>query len=203
MQEISKNINADINDDEMESYKWKGTSKLLRGHPRWAPTNDINDINCIYFILPPNKRSLMKKQYNWLTSRMDLDAFTDDKNIKNNKLYGGSFMDCIRLKYLMNSDNVTNILIERFGPNEPINTLLYESKHIFKFRDKPPKFFDDKNDGITIERYKQIKYTGNVGLPKMEFEHINNKRKKWGSFYKRCYLRGKIKSYFMSKFDIQ
>ncbi len=80
--------------------------RLLRGHPRWAPTNNPKDINCFHFLIPIPKRSYAKKQYMWLTQRNDLNSFEDKKRLKNELIYYGSLMDCVRLKYLSVSTSV-------------------------------------------------------------------------------------------------
>eukprot|EP01083_Nonionella_stella_P086187 239263_1 len=179
--------------------------RLLRGHPRWAPTNDRNDINCFHFLIPIPKRSYAKKQYMWMTQRNDLNSFEDQKRLQNELAYYGSLMDCVRLKYLSKTEQeTTKTLIKRYGPNEPYNTVLYQSNHIFKtdqFRQRPPAYFDDVS--IPQWRYKQLKNESNISLANMEFEWIHKQNKKWKRYYKYCWIRGKLKKFILHQIDRQ
>ena len=178
-------------------------ARLLRGHPRWAPTNNPKDINCFHFLIPLPKRSYAKKQYMWLTQRNDINEIEDKKRLQSELIYYGSFMDCVRLKYLAKSEQATTKeLIKRYGPDEPFNTEIYESNHIFprnRFRQRPPAYFDDVS--IPDWRYKQLKHESNISLANMEFEWIHKQKKKWRGCYEYCWIRGKIKKFILNQIE--
>eukprot|EP01084_Bolivina_argentea_P015551 29144_1 len=196
-------MTTEENDTDLKDKYSFQQPRLLRGHPRWAPTNNPKDINCFHFLIPLPKRSYAKKQYMWLTQRNDLNELEDKKRLRNELMYYGSLMDCIRLKYLAKSEmQTTKTLIERYGPNEPYNTELYKSNHIFtmdKFRERPPKYFDDET--IPTWRYKQLKYESIHSLANMEYEWIHKQKKKWKRYYKYCWIRGKIKKFITNKIN--
>ena len=202
---LDENIeqNETIEEDELKDEYSFQQPRLLRGHPRWAPTNDPKDINCFHFLIPIPRRSYGKRQYSWMTQRNDLNSFEDKKRLKNELLYYGSLMDCIRLKYINKSnDAITKELVTRYGPNEPYNTEIYEMNHIwpsYKFRERPPKYFDDES--IPNWRYKQLKYESNISLANTEMEWIHKQKKKWRKYYKYCWIRGKMKKFILNQID--
>ena len=135
-------ISDDNDSNEMNLKRHqKYYPKILRNHPRWAPTNEKKDINCLYFIIPdPRSNNTMSFEYNWMTDRMSIDRNTDKAMLQYFKLYEGSFLNCIRLKYLFRHSKTYEILNESFGSDEPYNTYFYETNHIFHFRKRPPGF---------------------------------------------------------------
>lgn len=193
---------ADEEEEEEEEYGYH-QPRLLRGHPRWAPTNNPSDINCFHFLIPIPKRSYAKKQYDWMTQRNDLNSVEDKKRRKAELIYYGSLMDCLRLKYFAKSKAETaKQLIARYGADEPFNTQMYRSNHHFKehqFRQRPPSYFDDAS--IPNWRYKQLQNENNHSLNPMEFEWLHKQKKKWKKYYKYCWIRGKIKKFILNQIE--
>ncbi|ETO18886.1 hypothetical protein RFI_18357 [Reticulomyxa filosa] len=174
--------------------------RVFRGHPRWAPTNDVEDVNCVYFLVGTSYRAATKVRYNWLTDRTKIDNFVDNQNLQKEKEFSGSFLDCIRLKYLMNENVAIQTLVNRFGINEPYATQEYEKNHIYTFREKPPLYFQQKNGEIPQWRYNEMKYQSNIGLSQLSNEHFLYLRKKWGKYYKMYVFRSKMKAFLIKKY---
>ena len=196
---------SDIVDNEDEIY---GKAKpheheqprLLRGHPRWCPTNNPNDINCLYFIVPIPRRHMVKQQYNWMNERNSLNSTEDKLRLQQELLYSGSMIDCLKLKYLKRKHDTIKIISQRYGIDEPYNTQNYCKNHLFnenQFRLRPPKYF--VNNEIPTKRYQDLKYYSNIGLTQMEYEAINYQNIKWGTSYKLFKLRTMLKKYLVEK----
>jgi len=166
----------------------------LRNHPRWCPTNEPQDLNCAMLFLPSWKYARSKHLYDWLIDRSSYGSAEDRENYLAYQAYGGTFRSCMQIKFMASYQKGKNILIKRFGPDEPWNSDFYVDKHHFKFRKKPPPEFINPN--IPDERYEQLK-GGNIGLSRGEKDDLVYNVKKFGKHYRICVIRGKMKAFLV------
>jgi len=167
--------------------------QMLRNHPRWAPTNEPQDLNCALLFLPSYKYAQSKHLYDWLVDRSTYGSAEDREKFLAHRAYGGSYTTCMQMKFIASYQKGKNILIKRFGPDEPYNSEFYTDRHHFKFRKKPPPEFANPN--ISEERYIQLREEANIGLCRTEKDDILYNVKKFGKHYRICVLRGKMKAF--------
>jgi len=164
----------------------------LRNHPRWAPTNEPQDLNCAMLFLPSWKYAQSQHLYDWLIDRSSYGSAEDRERFMSHRSYGGSFRHCMQVKFMASYQKGKNILIKRFGPDEPWNSDLYVDRHHFNFRKKPPPEF--LNPSISEDRYEQLREKGNIGLCRTEKDDLVYNVKKFGKHYRTCVIRGRVKA---------
>lgn len=165
----------------------------VRGHPRWAPTNEQHDLNCGILLVPSAKYYKAKHRFNWFVDRSELDDVQDDLAWNKERYWNGAYRYCIKLKYLTNYKVCKSVLTEKFGPDEEISDSLYRQQHIWDFRDVPPG--DLQNPKIPPERVEKVKKLSKLGYARTEEEDLVYNMEKWGRFYRVGFIRGKLKAY--------
>merc|ERR1719461_1626959 len=64
----------------------KRKARALRGHPRWAPTNEQSDMSCAILLMPSQKASKAKRRFRWMYDTSTMDEIEEDILFKKERL---------------------------------------------------------------------------------------------------------------------
>merc|ERR1719461_819667 len=98
----------------------KRKARPLRGHPRWAPTNEQSDMSCAILLFPSGKTSRAKHRYRWMYDSDQMDDVEQDMAWKKERYFNGAFRHCMKVKYATSYTVAKTVLMEKFGPDEEI-----------------------------------------------------------------------------------